>query len=439
MAQIQQIQQIQTQNQQIQQIQQTLKYPNKPSGYEFYRQVLKSPKLVVAPMVDQSELAWRALSRKYGAELCYTPMFHSRLFSESENYRKENFQTDEYDRPLIVQFCSNDPQHFVKAAEFIQDNCDAIDLNLGCPQNIARRGHYGSYLQDEWTLIENIVSTAHKTLKVPITCKIRVFKSLEKTIQYAKMLERAGCQMLTVHGRTREQKGHKTGLADWNAIKTVKENVSIPVIANGNILYYEDIENCLNFTGVDGVMTAEGNLYNPALFTNKLLPCWQVVDDYLALCLKYPTNPSYIRGHLFKIYKNSLTIHTNIRDKFIQAKILEDYIRISNEFNEILKREASEFESKGGTWEPKTAPHWICQPYIRPPWTGNCESKNKKESIEEQNEDSIESKQNECSKRTSEQCEQQITEESCNINNEHENINGNDNEGGLFYFPSINF
>eukprot|EP00171_Calliarthron_tuberculosum_P011142 IDg11142t1 len=110
-------------------------------AWEHWR-ALGSPRYVVAPMVDGSELAFRTLTRRYGAELAYTPMMHSRLFSEGEKYRAENFTTDASDRPVIAQFCANDPKLLVSAAQHVQSHVDAVDLNLGCPQGIAKRGKY---------------------------------------------------------------------------------------------------------------------------------------------------------------------------------------------------------------------------------------------------------------------------------------------------------
>ncbi|CAI9632654.1 trna-dihydrouridine synthase c [Alternaria burnsii] len=269
-------------------------------GRAFYESI-GSPKLVLAPMVEQSEFAWRLLSRSFLPEsqqknlLAYTPMFHSKMFGEKSNYRDAHFQplkstipspTDYYhlsqlpdsdrhldgnpafDRPLTVQFCSNDPEDFLRAAKHVAPFCDAVDLNLGCPQGIAKRGKYGAFLQEDWDLISRMIRKLHEELEIPVTAKMRVLETPEKTLAYAKTLLDAGASIITVHGRRREQKGHNTGLADWKMIRHLRENLpkETVIFANGNILQHEDIATCLEATGADGVMSAEGNLYDPTIF-----------------------------------------------------------------------------------------------------------------------------------------------------------------------------
>ncbi|PUU83887.1 dihydrouridine synthase-domain-containing protein [Tuber borchii] len=405
--------------------------PPKPkpklTGRDFYNS-LGSPKTIVAPMVEQSELAWRLLSRRHSpsSTLCYTPMLHSRLFATAPAYRSQSFYPpldgSESDRPLFVQFCSNTPEDLFSAARHVAPHCDGVDLNLGCPQGIARKGKYGAFLQEDWGLIRSLVSKLHKDLEVPVTAKIRILETRERSLEYARMVIDAGAQVLTVHGRTRDQKGHNTGMADWGVIRYIRDNLPKEVVlfANGNILWHEDVQRCLDATGADGVMSAEGNLYNPAIFQadkdwEKRFPRMDIVGrEYLDIVRKevlpglgekgqklllQDSSITAIKPHLFKLWHALLPKHTDVRAMLAKSSartsesgdVLEAYEACLMEVEKIIKNELSqnpEPVDENGRWVgPDTpfeegvegimveidgvkfnrlVPWYRCQPYYRP-------------------------------------------------------------------------
>jgi tRNA-dihydrouridine synthase 1 len=186
------------------------------------------------------------------------------------------------------------------------------------------------------------------------------------------MLERAGAQILTCHGRTREQRGQRSvrphlssslppspissrqitqGLADWAKIRAVKDAVSVPVFANGNILFNSDIATCLEATGADAVMSAEGQLYNAALFapasslsasldTGLHLPHADLALEYLAIVkeLKTRTSLSAVKGHLFKLMRPALARETDLREKLGKIRSAEGCVDGYVEVVEEMKR-----------------------------------------------------------------------------------------------------
>ncbi|CAD7700974.1 unnamed protein product [Ostreobium quekettii] len=206
----------------------------------------------------------------------------------------------------------------------VEGECDAVDLNLGCPQRIARRGGYGAFLMDDLSSVESIVSTLAQGLSIPVTCKIRVFPDLERTLEYARMLERAQCAMLAVHGRTRDQKDNNATRADWDAISAVKNAVTIPVLANGNIRDLEDVRRCLEYTGADGVLSAQSLLENPALFDEKCFQLDSTADplrgcrllrEYLQLAVQHPVPNRMMKTHVYRLLGDWFSEFTDIREQ----------------------------------------------------------------------------------------------------------------------------
>eukprot|EP00931_Biecheleriopsis_adriatica_P048187 TRINITY_DN27840_c0_g1_i1.p1 TRINITY_DN27840_c0_g1~~TRINITY_DN27840_c0_g1_i1.p1 ORF type:complete len:472 (+),score=97.01 TRINITY_DN27840_c0_g1_i1:47-1462(+) len=319
------------------------------SGTPSFFDRIGRPKCIVAPMVDQSEVPFRLLTRRYGANLCYTPMVNANQFVRCQSYREDVLNSPAEDRPLIVQFAGHDPETLLQAAKHVEHMCDAVDLNLGCPQGIARRGRYGAFLLEEEDLVVDIVRTLSSNLSVPVTCKIRLFRDdLPRTLQLCQRLQEAGCAMLTVHGRTRYQNKDTTGSCDFRGIAAVKAALQIPVIANGGLATFCDIDDILATTGADGVMSSEAVLENPALFCNNLDADGMYIDqdrlarEYLDLADLHLAEsggskkkcPSCVKAHLFKLLHAGLRQHTDLRARLGDATTLAEHRGVALELAE---------------------------------------------------------------------------------------------------------
>jgi tRNA-dihydrouridine synthase 1 len=313
------------------------------------------PLFVLAPMVDQSDLPFRLLCQRYNTRLSFTPMIHARMFCESKQYRQKfMLKNVAQDRPLIAQVCGGSTEYVFQATKQLQQFCDGIDINCGCPQNIAKRGNYGAFLFEDTDALLDLVTTLTRELRIPVSVKVRLLpgatrtERLEKSLVLYEKLVDAGIHMLTVHGRTRHNKGPETGPSDWEAIAEVvrKFGHRIPIIANGSIASYQEAMECLRVTGCDGIMSSEAILEYPALFSLKQGPRTvgrvQLAREYVELCkLHAPedmgqgSGSKCIRMHLHRILHADVQAHTSLRTLVCQADTMKDFEAVIRELERI--------------------------------------------------------------------------------------------------------
>lgn len=284
---------------------------------------VESLKYILAPMVGASELPFRLLCRKYGATLAYTPMINAEKFAVDEAYRNEEFQVTPADRPLVAHFGANNPQTLLAAARHVARRCDAIDLNLGCPQRVACAGHFGSFLLDEADrpLVLSIVRTLAEGLDIPMFVKIRLLDKLEDTLTLVNQLYDAGAALVAIHGRYRVNltqrtgPGARDGAAHLDQIQYIcSQCPHIPIIANGNVVTFEDVTSNLALTNAYGIMTAEGILDNPAIFHGKHVDKTKLASEYLAFVDQHPTKLKSVVFHVRRMCKDLLVKYQLLED-----------------------------------------------------------------------------------------------------------------------------
>lgn len=297
--------------------------------------------LILAPMANYTDAGMRYLASVYGAGLTVTEMVSAKGLCFNNPNTAALLETRERGNcPVSVQLFGADPEYIKKAVEHtLLKDFDIIDINMGCPVAKVVKNGEGSALLRNPDLVYKVVKAAVSATNRPVTVKIRAgFEKDEITApEIAKVIEEAGGAAVAVHARTREQ--FYSGNADWNVIKKVKENVSIPVVGNGDVEKRDDYLRMKETTGCDGVMVGRAALGMPFIFAK--LQDKEYEFDVKAAIMKHieilgeylpeRTVINQMKAQLCFYAKN--TRHTkDVRRAISELRTRDDLMRIIDEF-----------------------------------------------------------------------------------------------------------
>lgn len=222
---------------------------------------------VLAPMAGVTDLPFRKLCKEQGAGLICMEMVSAKAISFHNKNTEALMEIDKCENPVSMQIFGSEPELMARVAAEIEERpFDILDINMGCPVPKVVNNGEGSALLKNPELIVKIVKSVSSAIKKPLTVKVRIGFENEPVdiVEIAKRVEDAGAAAIAVHGRTRQQ--YYSGTADWDAIRRIKEAVSIPVIGNGDVDSPEKAEALIKETGCDGVMVGRATRGNPWIF-----------------------------------------------------------------------------------------------------------------------------------------------------------------------------
>ena len=224
--------------------------------------------LILAPMAGVTDLAFRQICREHGAGLTVTEMASAKALEYGDKKTPRLLRLAPGEHPASAQIFGSDPACMARSAVRALElsGCDIIDINMGCPAPKIVGNGDGSALMKSPDLAARIVAAVKQAVPVPVTVKFRMGWDAQSVncVEFARLCEQAGADMVAVHGRTRSQQ--YSGTANWDIIRAVKEAVSIPVAANGDVFAPQDVPHILAHTGADFVMIGRGSLGDPWIF-----------------------------------------------------------------------------------------------------------------------------------------------------------------------------
>jgi tRNA-dihydrouridine synthase B len=267
-------------------------------------------RFVLAPLAGISCTAFRMLCKENGAGLIYTQMIDADLISQKTQHEVKQFlNIQEMERPVTVQLISSEKNVLVKAVQAVEQFADIIDLNVGCIEEDFLQKGCGASLLKDLPKLETLLRAMVDTTEKPVSAKIRIGWDNQHIngVAVAQLIENAGASALCVHGRTADQ-GY-AGKVNWTIMRQIKEKVTIPVIANGDVTSYNDGLALLRKTGCDLVMIGREAQHCPWMFHEKPVDIKQQILRFIELYEQYEVrqSPVEVADHVFWMLRDFKT------------------------------------------------------------------------------------------------------------------------------------